>query len=230
MLVQIDSEELNKLIRDKSEAKDELREIKKNLNQIYGPTFCVNYNSEFVETISKVEQALGFKLYFWQKTYINIGKFRRYGYTTAKILKELLDTDAVAIDYRRPANSFSDRIYREELIEVKKKLDVAGVKTRDVLLGELYCKNVSVKLEKPEKNCGSDDFIKILDQELRNVFPNCSIICWLDNAYQLVNVEIKGFIDNKMCGLMNRYDYQLFQDNFNYIVTALKHEWECGRN
>lgn len=129
-----DSDELAKLRTAKTKAEKELRKIKEDLNQIYGSTFHVNYNSEFVETISKVEQVLGFKLYFWQKTYIANGKFRRYGETTAKILKELLDTDEEPIDYRRPPIGLQERIYRDELIATKKKLDIAGIKTRDVLL------------------------------------------------------------------------------------------------
>ena len=46
--------------------------------------------------ITAVEKALGYKLFFWQKTYIEKGAFRQYGETTAKILRELSQTELAA--------------------------------------------------------------------------------------------------------------------------------------
>ena len=40
---------------------------------------------ELDKKIEDVEKALGFKLFIWQKTYIEYGVFRQYGETTAKI-------------------------------------------------------------------------------------------------------------------------------------------------
>ena len=129
MIVPMDSEEVIKLTRECAEAKDELRKIEETI--YYNP----NWGSpELQDRISRVEDALGFKLYCWQKTYIANGKFRRYGETTAKILRDLLDVDGEPIDYRRPAGSTLERIYRAELLKIKEKLDGAGIKTRDVLI------------------------------------------------------------------------------------------------
>ena len=39
------------------------------------------------EFLKKVEAALGFKLFIWQKAFIVTGAFRQYGATTAEILR-----------------------------------------------------------------------------------------------------------------------------------------------
>ena len=52
----------------------------KNANWIYESVFPENE-----EMFKKIEAALGFKLFFWQKAYIITGQFRRYGKTTAEI-------------------------------------------------------------------------------------------------------------------------------------------------
>lgn len=84
----------------------------------------------------EIEQALGFKLFYWQKTYIAYGFFRQYGCTTSNILRELINPELTdtPIDYSRRATNMSDDFYRRILIEIKEKLDKAGVKTRKVKL------------------------------------------------------------------------------------------------
>lgn len=77
---------------------------------------------------AKIEQALGFKLFIWQKTYISRGYFRQYGATTAQILKRLL-TDKEPIDLTERAKSHREQIEREELIKIYQKLQAAGVET-----------------------------------------------------------------------------------------------------
>lgn len=85
------------------------------------------------EIIEKVEKALGFKLFYWQKTYILNRWFRAYGETTAKILRDLLHTEEPPLDFRRPPSSREDYCYRQDLIDIKQKLDSAGIPTREVL-------------------------------------------------------------------------------------------------
>lgn len=53
---------------------------------------------ELDKKIEDVEKALGFKLFIWQKTYIEYGVFRQYGETTAKILR-LLITPGKIVDF-----------------------------------------------------------------------------------------------------------------------------------
>ena len=60
----------------------------KNMDWIYR---TVTMDTDLEKTLEAVEKALGFKLFVWQKTYIERGYFRRYGATTAEILRELLN-------------------------------------------------------------------------------------------------------------------------------------------
>lgn len=88
--------------------------------------------TEWDSLFEKVEKALGFKLFYWQKTYILGMDWRRSGKTTAIILQELLKTEATPIDYSRPASSHRCKILRTDLLRIKEKLDKAGIKTREV--------------------------------------------------------------------------------------------------
>lgn len=85
--------------------------------------------------LAAVEAALGFKLFFWQKTFIENGVFRQYGETTAKILRELSQVNEPPLDlvkYRTRGRR--ERWFCEELLKIKNILDAAGVPTREVLL------------------------------------------------------------------------------------------------
>lgn len=62
---------------------------------------CVG-DPKWDDLFEKVEKALGFKLFYWQKTYIMGMNWRCSGQTTAIILQELLKTEATPIDYSRP--------------------------------------------------------------------------------------------------------------------------------
>lgn len=87
--------------------------------------------------IEAAEQALGFKLFFWQKTFIEIGVFRQYGETTAKILRELSQIELPPLDYRSYRKKTQrERLYCEELLKIKAQLEAAGVQTRKVLVCE----------------------------------------------------------------------------------------------
>ena len=92
----------------------------------------VKMDKDLEKALEAVEKALGFKLFVWQKTYIERGYFRRYGATTAEILRELLNVSEAPLDYTRKPSSRMQSIYREELKEIKKKLDAAGITTRPV--------------------------------------------------------------------------------------------------
>lgn len=93
-------------------------------------------DSEFEKTIRAVENALGFKLFVWQKTYIECERFRYMGDTTARILRDLLDVSEKPIDYTRGAATPRQKFYRRELREIKEKLDRAGIPTRTVFFSE----------------------------------------------------------------------------------------------
>ena len=71
-------------------------------------------------------------IFIWQKTFIERGVFRQYGETTARILKDLLDTKAQPLDYAEPCGSVRENFYRMETRNIKEKLDNAGIATRVV--------------------------------------------------------------------------------------------------
>lgn len=91
-----------------------------------------NLFPEYKELFKQIEAALGFKLFVWQKSFIATGTFRQYGETTAKILRELLDTEAAPLDYAKRAVTHREDFYRWELREIQERLQNAGVKTRVV--------------------------------------------------------------------------------------------------
>lgn len=98
---------------------------------IYGDKYsfeCIKPGA--AELVERVEAALGFKLFFWQKAFIFVGHFRRYGETTAEILRALLDTEAEPLDYTKRTGNRREQIYREELRAIQEKLQGAGIKTR----------------------------------------------------------------------------------------------------
>ena len=103
-------------------------ESKKTSDWVY--RYTTHFNTCVFEAI---EKALGFKLFRWQKSYIEMGQYRCYGRTTAEILKELLESGP-PIDYRRHSRDKREEWYRRELLSIKQKLDAAGVVTREVLL------------------------------------------------------------------------------------------------
>ena len=101
----------------------------KNMDWIYR---TMPMDPDLEKTLEAVEKALGFKLFVWQKTYIEHGYFRQYGATTAEILRELLNVSEAPLDYTRKPSSRMQSIYREELRKIKEKLDAAGIYTRPV--------------------------------------------------------------------------------------------------
>ena len=80
----------------------------------------------------KIEQAIGFKLFVWQKTFIINKTFRRFGKTTAECLRELL-TESGVIDYSYPPFSKREAFHRKELMRIKEILDNAGIETNIIL-------------------------------------------------------------------------------------------------
>ena len=101
--------------------------------------------------LEAVEKALGFKLFVWQKTFITTGYFRQYGETTARILKDLLDTDDEPLDYSARPRDIRAQFYRDETRKIKEKLDTAGIITRTVF----FTKNEKNRYyrEKREREC-----------------------------------------------------------------------------
>lgn len=103
------------------------------MDWIYGRT---QMDPALEKTLEAAEDALGFRLFAWQKTYIAHGCFRWYGETTAKILRKLLNVSDPPLDYtKRPSNNL-ERFYRDELKKMKERLDAAGIPTRPVFFSK----------------------------------------------------------------------------------------------
>lgn len=96
-----------------------------------------NFYPEHEELFEKVEKALGFKLFLWQKYFVITGRFRRYGKTTAEILRELLTVDGKPIDYRKRPGSIEEDFYRRKTKEIQKKLKEAGIETRVIFWNDI---------------------------------------------------------------------------------------------
>ena len=95
------------------------------------------FSPELQKWLQGAEEALGYKLFFWQKTYIERGVFRYFGCTTAQILRELAQINEPPLNLvRYRARGDKERWYCEELLGIKEKLDAAGVPTRDVILSD----------------------------------------------------------------------------------------------
>lgn len=82
-----------------------------------------------------VEKALGFRLFSWQKEYIDLGcgyADRRTGKTTAMILHHLLSIEEKPIDFSRPAPSKRASVERHYFRDIWEKLRDAGIPMRPV--------------------------------------------------------------------------------------------------
>lgn len=90
------------------------------------------FDPEREEYYKRIEKALGFKLFAWQKTYIEVREFRKYGRTTAILLADLLDIDARPIDFTRMSLGKQDDITRKEMRKLQEKLTEAGIQTRTI--------------------------------------------------------------------------------------------------
>lgn len=118
------------------------------------------------------KNALGFKLFFWQKAFIFVGHFRRYGETTAEILRALLDTEAEPLDYTKRTGNGREEIYRHELREIQEKLQGAGIKTRAVFWctadKRRYREHYKGTCEKPDcKHCPFPPCTQAVEPERR---------------------------------------------------------------
>lgn len=125
----------------RAKQKKESQEVQQNITK--SGFFKINPYREYVfraplETwFTAVEAALGFKLFFWQKTYIEHGVFRYYGKTTAEILRELSQINEPPLDLiKYKTRGHKERWFCDELLRMKATLDDAEVPTREVLLSE----------------------------------------------------------------------------------------------
>lgn len=88
------------------------------------------------DLFKRIETALGFKLFTWQKSFIETGIFRRYGETTARCLRELLAVNSPPLDFSKKATHPRSEFYKMEMRKIQQKLNEAGIQTRKVFWSE----------------------------------------------------------------------------------------------
>lgn len=132
------------------------------------PEFVYRECFEKEQMLKRVERALGFKLFIWQKTYIVDGVFRQYGRTTAECLRELLNTGLPPVDYSKPAPDINEKIRRQEMKKIQEKLIAEGIETRTIF----WSASQKMKTEKYATcgACGND--IYVIENE-REYCPCC---------------------------------------------------------
>lgn len=114
------------------------RLTEKNVNGVLDKYIYSNhaFTPDQVELFEKIEKALGFKLFRWQKTYLITGTFRQYGKTTAKILRNLLAANDPPLDLSTARNVI-DRLHRKYYRDIQERLMKAGIPTRTVFYDRL---------------------------------------------------------------------------------------------
>ena len=118
---------------------------------------------EEIEKMNLIEQALGIKLFTWQKSYIKNGNFRCFGKTTAVIIR-ILTQGKEPVDLRNRekiqkyvmmdtpwiATGPVCGVFKREVKEIHEKLLAAGAKTNPVFYTEMDRKKFLRKEEKDE--------------------------------------------------------------------------------
>jgi len=76
---------------------------------------------------TEIENALGFKLFIWQKTYITRGEWRQIGRSTAESIRRLLQIDKPLKLYRNVSQR--ERIENQITWGIYQQLHNAGIET-----------------------------------------------------------------------------------------------------
>lgn len=107
--------------------------IERNSTWIYqnGFTDRTTQRRNLIKRLKMWKRRWGSNCLYGKKTYIEYGVFRQYGETTAKILR-LLITPGKIVDFTEQPRGDRERFFRKELLEVKAKLNAAGVQTNEV--------------------------------------------------------------------------------------------------
>lgn len=91
-----------------------------------------SYDGQYRFNWENIEAALGFKLFYWQKGYIQNGQMRGYGYTTAQVLKDLLnygpENCPILTKYIPASEKYRVQMYKD----LRQKLVDAGISCREV--------------------------------------------------------------------------------------------------
>ena len=137
------------------------RLTEKNVNGVLNKYIYSNhaFTPDQVELFEKIEKALGYKLFRWQKTYLITGTFRQYGKTTAKILRNLLAVNDPPLDLSKVRTAV-DRLNRGYYENIQERLTAAGIPTRTVF----YCERDKRRYERDKRHCGKETSVVLIDE------------------------------------------------------------------
>ena len=89
------------------------------------------------ELFQKIEKALGFKLFTWQKSFLITGEYRRIGDTTARSIKQLLEDKEINLQI--PPRNARQRFEQKELLRIYDQLKPTGlIKAKVKVRGKEY--------------------------------------------------------------------------------------------
>ena len=89
------------------------------------------------ELFQKIEKALGFKLFTWQKSFLITGEYRRIGDTTARSIKQLLEDKEINLQI--PPRNARQRFEQQELLRIYDMLKPTGlIKAKVKVRGKEY--------------------------------------------------------------------------------------------
>lgn len=110
------------------------KELYKKLElRVYGPPNFVPPGPD-ADLIKRIEKALGFRLFLWQKTMILHGSFRQLGSTTATCVRKLIRIKDSGVIKLAVPRSTLEHFEQRELMHVKTLLDKEGIKTNRIQL------------------------------------------------------------------------------------------------
>ena len=110
------------------------KELYKKLElRVYGPPNFVPPGPD-ADLIKRIEKALGFRLFLWQKTLILHGSFRQLGSTTATCVRKLIRIKDSGVIKLAVPRSTLEHFEQRELMRVKTLLDKEGIKTNRIQL------------------------------------------------------------------------------------------------
>ena len=123
--------DINELIDEILSIDSKEREETNAAKELFNKTYRDNcFSEKEIKLFEAIENALGYKLYFWQKAFLITGHFRQTGETTAICLKRLLGN--TPIDLSRPAKNKKEHCERHQLMQINNKLQHAGIATAPI--------------------------------------------------------------------------------------------------
>lgn len=135
------------------------------------------------EKFEKVEKALGFPLFYWQKSFISRGEYRQSGETTAHALRLLMDvSESKPIDFSKPASTKKELIFRNTVLELYEKLRYSDIPLRKIIThkGKVLNSHVIDVIIFYDGCSSCPLYIENKLDELKRFYINVSLVLYID--------------------------------------------------